>query len=140
MKPYPDFLDSTLLLADGVALRERLSRDGYLFIRNLLPRQAILAVQERLLRKAAEGGWLDPAQPLEAGIANPDAACKDPEDRYMRVFRNLWQDEALHRLRIHPVILDLFTRIFGDKQPPNTADPIDIPAIHTLKSRMRRKP
>src|SRR4051794_14878692 len=51
---------------------------------------------------------------LQAGTANPAAACKDPEDRYMRVFRSLWIDEELHRLRIHPTVIDLFTRIFGE--------------------------
>lgn len=114
MQTYPDFLDSTGILGDGPALRARLDRDGYLFIRGLLPAQTILAVRERLLAKAATGGWLDPDSPPQAGIANPAAACKDPEDRYMRVFRNLWTDEALHRLRIHPTVTDLFTRIFGE--------------------------
>jgi ectoine hydroxylase-related dioxygenase (phytanoyl-CoA dioxygenase family) len=113
MDPYPDFLDSTNLLADDHALRARLDRDGYLFIRGLLPAPTILAVRERLLAKAAAGGWLDRDSPVQAGIANPAAACKDPEDRYMRVFRGLWMDEELHRLRIHPVVTDLFTRIFG---------------------------
>ncbi len=114
MQPYPDFLDSTGLLGDGHALRARLDRDGYLFIRHLLPTQIILAVRERLLVKAAAGGWLDRGSPVQAGVADPAAACKDPEDRYMRVFRNLWMDEELHRLRIHPAVTDLFTRIFGE--------------------------
>jgi hypothetical protein len=114
MQPYPDFVDSTRLLADGPALSERLDRDGYLFIRGLLPAETILAVRERLLAKAAAGGWLDPASPVETGIANPAAACKDPEARYLRVFRDLWRDEALHRLRTHPVVTDLFARIFNE--------------------------
>ena len=51
----------------------------------------------------------------EAGIANPAAACKDPEDRYMRVFRSLWMDQgAPHGLRTHPIVIDLFPRIFGE--------------------------
>jgi len=114
MQIYPDFLDSTDLLNDGPVLRARLDRDGYLFIRNLLPAQTIRAVRERLLVKAAAGGWLDPDSPIHAGIANPAAACKDPEDRYMRVFRTLWMDEELHRLRIHPAVTGLFTRIFSE--------------------------
>ncbi len=113
---YPDFLDSTAIRNDGAALKVRLERDGYLFIRGLLPREAIMAVRKRLLEKAAAGGWLDPAEPIERGIANPAAACKDPEERYMRVFRHLWADEALHRLRTHPDVIALFTRIFGE--PP----------------------
>ena len=114
MEPYPDFLDSTDVRSDGPALRARLDRDGYLFIRGLLPAQLILAVRERLLAKAGAGGWLDPDSVVGAGIANRAAACKDPEDRYMQVFRTLWQDEELHRLRIHPVVIDLFSRIFGE--------------------------
>jgi hypothetical protein len=114
MKPYPDFLDSTELLADGPALRARLDRDGYVFIRGLLPAQTIRSVRQRLLTTAAAGGWLDPNSPVEAGIANLAAACKDPEDRYISVFRGLWADEELHRLRIHPVVTDLFARIFGE--------------------------
>jgi hypothetical protein len=114
MQTYPDFLDSTAVLNDGGALRVRLERDGYLFIRGLLPAQAILTVRDRLLAKAGKGGWLDPDSPIKAGFANPAAACKDPEDRYMRVFRDLWMDEELHRLRIHPVVTDLFTRIFSE--------------------------
>jgi hypothetical protein len=114
MQIYPDFLDSTDLLNDGRTLRVRLDRDGYLFIRDLLPARAILAVRERLLAEAASGGWLDPDSLVQAGIANPASACKDPEDRYMRVFRRLWTDEELHRLRIHPILTDLFTRIFGE--------------------------
>src|SRR6201985_3774742 len=106
MQIYPDFLDSTGLLNDGRALRTRLDRDGYLFIRNLLPSQAILTVRERLLAKAAAGGWLDADSPVHAGIANRASACKDPEDRYMRVFRRIWMDEELHRLRIHPIVID----------------------------------
>ena len=114
MDIYPDFIDSSDLLHDGAALRVRLERDGYLFIRGLLPSETIRAVRSRLLTKAAAGGWLDPATPIEAGIANRSAACKDPEELYMRVFRGLWADEALHRLRIHPRVLDLFSRIFGE--------------------------
>jgi len=111
---YPDFLDSTGLIDDGPALRQRLDRDGYLFVRGLLPAEAVRSVRQRLLAKAAAGGWLDPASPVEAGIANPAAACKDPEERYMRVFRGLWADEELHRLRTHPRAIALFARIFGE--------------------------
>ena len=114
MDQYPDFLDSTALVEDGPALRQRLEGDGYLFIRGLLPDDTIRNVRSRLLAKAAAGGWLDPSQPVEAGIANPAAACKDPEERYMRVFRGLWADEELHRLRTHPRVTGLFTRIFGE--------------------------
>ncbi len=108
------FLDSTSISSDGAALRERMHRDGYLFIRELLPANAVLSVRRRLLAKAAAGGWLDPSTLLESGIANPAAACKDPEDLYMQVFRRLWADEDLHRLRTHSLVLSFFDWLFGE--------------------------
>ncbi len=114
MDAMGEFLDSTGLMEDGPALAERLERDGYLFLRGLLPRDAVMEVRRRMLETAAEGGWLDPSHPVETGVANKAAACKDPEERYMQVFRGMWKDEALHRLRIHPNVLALFERIFGE--------------------------
>jgi hypothetical protein len=118
-EPMPEFLDSTDLLEDGPALRDRMARDGYLFLRGLLPAEAVLAVRRRLLEKAAAAGWLDGREPIEAGIAEPKAACKDPEERYMRVFRGLWADEELHRLRTHPRVLAFFGRLFGEPALPH---------------------
>ena len=73
-----------------------------------------MEVRRRMLEKAADGGWLDPAHPVGKGVANKAEACKDPEERYMRVFRGMWKDEELHRLRVHPNVLALFERIFGE--------------------------
>ena len=115
MPQYQPFRDSTGYLDDGATLRARLAEDGYLFLRGLLPRPAILDVRARLLQKAADGGWLAPDHPVAAGVANPEAACKDPEPRYMSVFRGLWSDEALHRLRIDLRVIALFDRIFGER-------------------------
>ena len=112
MFQYEPFRDSTAYLNDGETLRARLAEDGYLFLRGLLLRQAILDVRARLLRKAAAGGWVEPDSD---GIANPAAACKDPEPGYMAVFRGLWSDEALHRLRIDPRVLALFDRTLGER-------------------------
>jgi len=120
MQKMAPFTDSTAIRADGPALKKRLDRDGYLFIRQLLPKKAVLNVRNRLLEKAAAGGWLDDNAPIDAGIANGAAACKDPEEPYMRVFRNLWRDEELHRLRTHPDVISFFDSIFGE---PTLAHP-----------------
>src|SRR5262249_26084135 len=58
--------------------------------------------------------WLDHDAPVGDAIAWQAAACKDPEPAYLSVFRGLWSDEALHRLRIDPRVLGLFERIFGE--------------------------
>ena len=68
------FLDSTDIVDDGPALAGRMERDGYLFIRGLLPVDTVLDLRRQLLELAAEGGWLAKDQPIEAGIADPAAA------------------------------------------------------------------
>lgn len=114
MIDMPDFIDSTEIMGDGPALKQRLDEQGYLFVRGFLPAGAILEVRRRLLEKAAAGGWLDATRPVADGIANQAAACKDPEQGYMDVFTGMWADEELHRLRTHPDVLAFFERLFGE--------------------------
>ncbi len=114
MSEMADFKDSTALMDDGPALKKRLDIDGYLFIRNLLPAEAVINVRQRLLQKAAQGEWLDRSKPIQSGVANLGAACKDPEEQYMKVFRTLWRDEELHRLRTHPNVLSFFKNLFNE--------------------------
>jgi Phytanoyl-CoA dioxygenase (PhyH) len=109
-----EFTDSTDIAMDGPALAARLQRDGYLFIRGLLPRDAVREVRLRFLEIAARGGWIDPAHPLEASIAVPARACKDPEPAYLEVFREMWMLEELHRIKHHPNLVGTFERIFGE--------------------------
>ena len=108
------FLDSTDLVADPAALNERLATEGYLFVRGLLPRAAVLDVRRECRAVAATGGWLDSTHPVDDGVANPDAACTDPEPRYVEVFRRLYVLEALHALKHHPAIVGFFERLFGE--------------------------
>jgi hypothetical protein len=109
-----EFRDSTAIAADGPALAARLEHDGYLFIRGLLPRDAVRDVRAQFLAHAARGGWLAAGHPVEAAIADPARACKDPEPRYLEVFKPMWMLEALHRLKHHPNIVGVFERIFGE--------------------------
>ena len=108
------FEDSTKFVNDGISLKNRFDQDSYIFIRGLLPKQTILNIRSRLIDKAAIGGWLDPTYPVAEGIANLAASCKDPEGPDMRLFRNLWKDEELHRARIHENVLELFGKLFKE--------------------------
>ena len=109
------FVDSTDLIMDGAALAQRMDRDGYLFIRDLLPMDAVANVGRQFRDVVAEGGWLDPGHPKEAGIANLDAVCADPEPAFLDVFRRFYVREDSHALKHHPNIIALFERMFGEE-------------------------
>jgi ectoine hydroxylase-related dioxygenase (phytanoyl-CoA dioxygenase family) len=108
------FVDSTDVLMNGPALADRLERDGYLFLRGVLPRDEVMAVRRQLLERAAGAGWVRQDQPLEASVADLARACKDPEPEYLEHFRPMWKLEALHRLKHHANVVGVFERIFGE--------------------------
>ena len=61
METMSAFEDSTEFVNNGTELRRRLDENSYLFIRGLLPKNTILNIRSRLLKKAASGGWLNPS-------------------------------------------------------------------------------
>ncbi|MBC8242564.1 MAG: phytanoyl-CoA dioxygenase family protein, partial [Alphaproteobacteria bacterium] len=109
------FLDSTDIAKDGSALAARMERDGYLFIRGLVPVAAVDNVARQFLEVAADGGWLNPEFPTSARIANPKATCADPEPAFLDVFRRFYRLEDTHALKHHPAIIALFERMFGEQ-------------------------
>ncbi|MEU3479147.1 phytanoyl-CoA dioxygenase family protein [Streptomyces sp. NPDC033754] len=58
--------DSSALVGDPEALRERMGRDGYLFLPGLLDRDRVLAARSRLTAELAARGHIDPDRPDEA--------------------------------------------------------------------------
>ncbi|QDU90939.1 1-deoxypentalenic acid 11-beta-hydroxylase [Pirellulimonas nuda] len=64
--------DSSPLLGDPAALRQRLSDDGFLFIRGFHDPDAVLAARRDMLHRLAERGMLDPNQPESDGVVAAD--------------------------------------------------------------------
>eukprot|EP01043_Picozoa_sp_COSAG02_P030853 COSAG02_NODE_1989_length_10174_cov_12.502134_10_plen_155_part_00 len=61
--------DSTALVHDGAALRERMDEDGYLLLRGVLDRSTVQAARLEVLTRLAARGTVDNRDhPLEAGI------------------------------------------------------------------------
>lgn len=73
-------MDSAAHAGDAATLRARLSVDGYLFFRGLLPRDAVEQAGAAVLRELAQGGWADSAgHPIGAVRAvNAREATRDP--------------------------------------------------------------
>jgi ectoine hydroxylase-related dioxygenase (phytanoyl-CoA dioxygenase family) len=118
------FVDSAHLLDDGGALADRMREDGYLCVKGLLPRGDVLRVRNRFLEAAAAAGWLQAGTPAGEAIADPAKACVDPEAPFVAVLRQFYRHEQGHALKLHPNVIGLFERLFGE---PVLAHPLLIP-------------
>jgi hypothetical protein len=108
-----NFVDSTDLIPDGAALATRMRRDGYLFLRGLVPPDAIRTVQRQVAEIARADGWLSRDRPIEDAIADPAGFCIDPEPTYLHTLRRINHLEDYHALKHHPALITLFERMLG---------------------------
>jgi ectoine hydroxylase-related dioxygenase (phytanoyl-CoA dioxygenase family) len=69
--------DATTLANDAAALRARIERDGYLFIRSLVPPERVARLRRLTLEHAQSVSWLDPHTPLEQARARCDTRIGD---------------------------------------------------------------
>jgi hypothetical protein len=107
------FINSSDLVPNGPALAARMRRDGYLFLRNLLPRDDIANVQRQIAAIAHDAGWLQRNTRLEDAIADLDGFCVDPDPTYLQTLRQINRLEDYHALKHHPVLIDLLERMLG---------------------------
>ncbi len=107
------FVDSTDLIADGGALAGRMKRDGYLFLRGLLPRADVAEVQRQIGEIARTDGWLKPDRPVAEAAADLSGFCVDPDPTYLKTLRRINRLEAYHGLKHHPRLIGLFERMLG---------------------------
>jgi len=112
--------DSTPLLNNPIALREKANKDGLLFFRGLLKRESVMQLREQILTIVSNHGLLDPERPLMEGIANIAAI-----DRYsaeelawngvgvpMAIYKEIQQLEAFHALAHDRKLLSLYEILF----------------------------
>jgi hypothetical protein len=71
--------DASASLGDPAALRERVSRDGFLFLRALIPREHVWALRRFILEYARSAGWLHPASPADDARGWPGKRIGDYE-------------------------------------------------------------
>jgi Phytanoyl-CoA dioxygenase (PhyH) len=107
------FIDSSGLISDGSGLTDRMRRDGYLFLPELLPRDDVIAVQRQIGEIARDAGWLCQDRPVEEAIADTSGFCVDPDPTYLKTLRQINRLENYHALKHHPILIDLLERMLG---------------------------
>jgi hypothetical protein len=119
-KPMGRFVDSTPLLNDGKALRNRSELDGYLFFKRLLPAEVINEVRTDLLEVVDRYGWREEGQSPLGGTINIAALNRVPADK-MRLdigvsyaaYDDAQRLESVHRLPHHPKLIQLYRTLFA---------------------------
>jgi len=128
------FLDSTAILDDGAELASRMQRDGYLFLRGLLPKDVLEDLRMTWLGTIAEAGWVDTDHPLEDGVADMNGFCVEPQPHYMDVYFRVYRQQQFHALQHHPNLIGLFERMWGT--PGTPADPGSLRLVSVMLNLM----
>ena len=126
-KVITGFRDSTSLLSRPAALRARAEKDGYLFFKQLLPKEVILELRREILQIIGRNGWLKPGSDPMAGIGDLEAIARadqqDPKWRYIGVGEKAYRDiqhlELFHALSHHPKLMAVYRKIFGGPVLPH---------------------
>ncbi|WP_099041798.1 phytanoyl-CoA dioxygenase family protein [Mycobacterium neglectum] len=94
---------------DGPALRERLNEDGYAFLRDVLDKEVLLAVQQAIADELRRLDLIDPDGDRSTSLfpARPDLSL-------YRVMDHISQDER-RALTRQPALTAIFKAIFGEE-------------------------
>ena len=113
------FLDSTDVVNDGLELRKRAQRDGYLFISGLLPTDVLENLRMQCLEVARDAGWVKKDTPLEDAIADLDGFCVEPQPEYMGVYFHMYKLQEFQALQHHPNLIRVMEGILGEPVMPH---------------------
>ncbi len=118
-----EFIDSTPLYEaeDWEGLRRREREEGYLFFKQLLPKEPLRELRMQMLEVVERYGWLSKTEPKNKGCLDMDAVNAVPEEAVrldigvpFKAYEDVQRLEAFHRLPHHPNLLKLYEGIFGE--------------------------
>ncbi len=96
-------------------LQNEIDTKGYVLVRNLLPREDISRALNAITQVLSAAGWLLPGyDPLER-MANPDAACGDPDPAFKSTYQTVFNLESFHALPHHPALQSAMKVLVGDR-------------------------
>lgn len=101
--------DANDVLGDTAALRARLERDGFLFLRGLIDRDAVAEARRTIMQHMAEQEALVPGEPVLEGVM-PAGGKNVP----MMGRKGITHHENVKRVLEAPELFELFGRLFGE--------------------------
>ncbi len=117
------FVVSNDIRDDRTALRHRAGRAGYLFLQDVVDKEAILATRWDIVSILSDVGWIDEGtDPFEAITSHPALLSGMPD--FIPVYDTIQCLESFHTLAHDPALQDLLTQLLGQElllQPSNIA-------------------
>ena len=89
--------------------------DGYLLIRNVVPRDAVEQLLDEVTQVIAVAGWLLPGHDPMERMADIGAACGDPDPGFKRTYQDVFNLAAFHALPHHPELKRVMKTLVGDR-------------------------
>jgi hypothetical protein len=113
--PMPD---SSGLLGDTDAVRQRLAEDGYLYLKRVLDRDAVLGLRRSMLEVLARHGWIRGGLSLMEGLAVVQAVHEEiPE--YAPVYDDLQRLQAFHEFAHRDDLVGVMREALGASAFPH---------------------
>ena len=121
------FRDSSDLLNKPEELRVRAAQDGYLFLRDALPKDLVLELRAQFLEICASYGWLEQGSDSQSGKADTAAVGRIPAEEIgfcgVGIPRKAYEDvqrlELFHALAHHPQLVSVFRVLLGKEVLPH---------------------
>ncbi|MCY4111446.1 MAG: phytanoyl-CoA dioxygenase family protein [Chloroflexi bacterium] len=107
MSDVRPFFDATDIAGDADAARSRFDRDGYLFVRGLLPPPVVEDLRRQFLTVLRDAEWIAADSPPDDQVAELRAFAVEPEPAYQKVYNQLYRLPAFHALQHRAELLDL---------------------------------
>jgi hypothetical protein len=109
--------DSTALRADGAALRDRLAADGYVFVREAVPREPARAARAEALSRLAAVDEIE--DPLGEGIFTGRSRRRERESDLGAFWKSVSEGPALRRVTHGPELRELVSLLLGEPARPH---------------------
>ena len=112
------FYDSSPLLSDSAALKQRFDQDGYVFLRGLLDPELLLGLRRQIVEICNEFGWFKPGtDPVDA--ISWTVPKVEGEDGYFDVYDKIQRLQDFHALSHHPSVMRLMQGLLGQSAFPH---------------------
>jgi hypothetical protein len=107
------FTDSTDLIDDPQALRKQIRKDGYLFLRGILPTDEVLSLRKQALELCRDAGWLREGSELMDGLTDHDPV-REGDEEWVPVYAKLQALEEFHKLKLNVGIHSIMEGLFEE--------------------------